>query len=43
MIERSPDVQEAEKENCTVVLKFPESKISETYIKLAKFIEGINE
>lgn len=42
-IERSPDIQEAEKENCTVVLKLPESKISETYIKLAKFIEGINE
>ena len=42
-IERSSDVQEAEKENCTVVLKFPESKISETYIKLAKYIEGINE
>lgn len=42
-IERSPDVQEAEKENCTVVLKLPESKISETYIKLANFIEGINE
>lgn len=42
-IERSPDVQESEKENCTVVLKFPESKISETYIKLSKVIEGINE
>ena len=42
-IERSPDIQEAEKENCTVVLKLPESKISEIYIKLAKFIEGINE